>query len=43
MATPVVAGEDLGQRVTDEPIIAVTSPTGLCMWWGLHRLWTLRC
>ena len=27
----------------NDPIIALTNPTGLCVCWGLHRLWTLRC
>ena len=43
VATPVVAGTDVGRWVSDDPIIALTTPTGLCVWWGLHRLWTLRC
>ena len=29
--------------MADDPIMALTNPTGLCVWWGLHRLWTLRC
>ena len=33
----------MGRWVADNPIIALTNPTGLCVWWGLHRLWTLRC
>ena len=38
----VVRGTDVGRWVADDPIIALTNPTGLCVWWGLHRLWTLR-
>ena len=30
-------------EVADNPIIALTTPTGLCVWWGLQRLCTLRC
>ena len=40
---PVVQGTDVGRWVADDPIIALTNPMGLCVWWGLHRLWTLRC
>ena len=43
VATPVVASTDVGRRVSDDPIIALANPKGLCVWWGLHRLWTLRC
>ena len=43
VATPVVAGADVERWVSDDPIIARTNPRGLCVWWGLHRLWTLRC
>ena len=43
MATPVVAGTDMGRWVSNDPIMALTNPTGLCVWWGLHRLWTLGC
>ena len=43
VATPVVQGTDVGRLVVDNPVIAVTNPTGLCVWWGLHRLWTLGC
>ena len=39
----MVKGVDVGRWVADDPIIALTNPTGLCFWWGLHRLWTLRC
>ena len=31
VATPVVAGVDVGQWVSDEPIIVLTNPTGLCI------------
>ena len=37
VATPVVRGMDVGRWVANDPIIALTNPT------GLHRLWTLRC
>ena len=43
VAAPVVQGMDVGRWVADDPIIALTNPTGLCVWWGLHRLWTLQC
>ena len=38
VATPVVQGMDVGRWVADDPIIALTNPTGLCVLWGLHRL-----
>ena len=43
VATPVVQGMDVGCWVADDPIIALTNPSWLCVWWGLHQLWTLRC
>ena len=43
VARPVVASVDVGRCVSNEPSIALTNPTALCIWWGLHRLWTLRC
>ena len=43
VATVVVQGVDVGRWVADNPMISLTQPTGLCVWWGLHRLWTLRC
>ena len=39
----MIKGIDVGIWVADEPIVALTDPTGPCIWWGLHRLWTLRC
>ena len=36
VATPLMAGTDVGRWVSDDPIIAPTNPTGLCVWWGLH-------
>ena len=39
----VVKGVDVGRWVVEDPIIALTNPTGLCVRWGLRRLWTLRC
>ena len=39
-ATPVVEGMDVGRWVADDPIIALTNPTGLCVvWHGLDTLW----
>ena len=43
VATAVVKGIDVGRWVADDPIITLTNPTRLCVCWGLHRLWTLRC
>ena len=43
VSTPVVQGTDVGRWVAGDLIIALTNPTGLCVWWGLHRLWTVRC
>ena len=43
IAMPVVKGVDAGRWVADDPIIVLTNPTRLCVWWGLHCLWTLRC
>ena len=42
VATPLVRGTDVGRWV-DNPIIALTNPTGLCVWLGLHQFWTPRC
>ena len=25
------------------PLISLTNLIGLCVWWGMHWLWTLRC
>ena len=41
VAMPMVAGVDVGRWVSDEPIIALSNPTGI--WWGLHWLWPSRC
>ena len=38
VATPLVQGLDVGRWVADDPIVALTNPTGPCVWWGLHRL-----
>ena len=43
VAPPVVQGTEVGRWIADDPIIALTRPTGLCVSWGLHRLWTVRC
>ena len=43
VAVAVANGMDVGRWVSDDPTIALTKPTTLCVWWGLHRLWTLRC
>ena len=41
VATLVVTGTDVGRWVADNTIIALTNPTALCVWWGIHRLQTL--
>ena len=38
VATAVVKGIDVSRWVADDPIIALTSPTGLCICWGVHHL-----
>ena len=43
VATPVVQGVDVGRWVADNPLISLNHLADLCLWWGLHRLWTLRC
>ena len=43
VAVPLVHGIDVGRWVADDPITTLTNPTRPCVWWGLHRLWTLRC
>ena len=43
VATLGVQRMDVGRWGEGDPIIALTNPMGLCVWWGLHRLPTSRC
>ena len=38
VATPVLKGIDVRRWLADDPIIALTNPTGRCVWWRLHHL-----
>lgn len=38
-----VQGVEIGRLISDTDTISFTTPEGAILWWGVHKIWTLRC
>ena len=41
--TAVLGGVEVGRLISDAPVLSFTSIPGQCFWWGLQKIWLLRC
>ena len=41
--TAVIGGVEVGRLISDAPLTSLASVPGQCLWWGLQKIWLLRC